>query len=46
MNKAQFPYIVHTKIGAPEQSGHDVTFNLLPYQNFTAYAQLAHLVQC
>ena len=24
-NKAQFRYIVHTKIGAPEQSGRDVT---------------------
>ena len=32
--KALFPYTVYTKIGAPEQSRCDVTFNLRPHQNF------------
>ena len=41
-NKALFPYVVNTKIGTPEQSWHDVTFNFCPRQNSTAYAQLAH----
>ena len=41
-NKALFPYVVHTKIGTPEQSWRDVMFNFCPHQNSTAYAQLAY----